>query len=182
MLKGTIIYLEGVSSSGKTILARTLQVRLPEPFFLLSGDMFWEMGPNNGIEPTAFDNDVIFPEIDLITQNTMKLFSKLGIDFIIDFVPVRGNFADLLCENPVLYVNVFCPAEELRRREKERGNRQIGLAESQLGDMFPQDKYDITVNTFANTADECADKIIELLKYPDKFTAFRNLLDKQHET
>jgi len=75
-----------------------------------------------------------------------------------------------------LYVGVFCPLEELRRREKERGNREIGLAESQLDDMFPQDKYDITVDTFTNTAEECADKIIELLSYPDKFTSFKNLM------
>ena len=175
MEKGKIIYLEGVSSSGKTTLARTLQTRLPKPFFLLSGDMFWEMGPNNGIDPIVYENNVIFPKIDLLTRNTIKLFSDLGVDFIIDFVPVRGDFIELLSESPVLYVNVFCPIEELRRREKERGNRQNGLAESQLDDMFPQDKYDITVNTFTNTPEECADKIIELLNYPEKFTAFKTI-------
>jgi len=162
MPKGKIIYLEGVSSSGKTTLARTLQMRLPEPFFLLSGDMFWEMGPNNGIKPVLYENNVIFPKIDLITQNTIKLFSDLGIDFIIDFVPVQGSFAKLLCESRVLYVNVFCPIDELRRREKERGDRETGLAESQLASMFPQDKYDITVDTFINTPEECADRIIAL--------------------
>lgn len=175
MPKSKIIYLEGVSSSGKTTLARTLQTRLPEPFFLLSGDMFWEMGPNNGIKPIVFENDVIFPKIDLITRNTMKLFADLGVDYIIDFVPVKGGFAKILYESSVLYVNVSCPIEEIRRREKERRNRQIGLAESQLDDMFPQDKYDITVNTYTNTAEECADKIIELLDYPEKFTAFKSL-------
>ena len=176
MPKGKIIYLEGVSSSGKTTLARTLQMRLPEPFFLLSGDMFWEMGPNNGIKPIIYENNVIFPKIDLITRNTLKLFSDLGVDFIIDFVPVKGSFVKILYESPVLYVNVFCPIEELRRRENERENRQIGLAESQLDEMFPQDKYDITVNTFTNTPEECADKIIELLNSPDKFISFKNLM------
>ena len=176
MSKGKIIYLEGVSSSGKTTLARTLQTRLPEPFFLFSGDMFWEMGPNNGIKPINYDNDVLFPKIDLVTQNTLKLFSDIGIDFIIDFVPVRGNFVKILYESPVLYVNVYCPIDELRRREKERENCHIGLAESQLKDMFPQDKYDITVDTFNNTPEECADKIIELLNCPDKFISFKKLI------
>ena len=175
MSKGKIIYLEGVSSSGKTTLARTLQARLPKPFFLLSGDMFWEMGPNNGIKPIIYENNVIFPKIDLITQNTIKLFSNLGIDFIIDFVPVKGGFVNLLCKSSVLYVNVFCPIEELRRREKERGDREIGLAESQLDSMFPQDKYDITVDTFNNSIEECADKIIDFLNCPDKFSAFKTL-------
>ncbi|MDR0286887.1 MAG: chloramphenicol phosphotransferase CPT family protein [Clostridiales bacterium] len=93
----------------------------------------------------------------------MKLFSDLGIDFIIDFVPVRGDFVKILSESPVLYV-------------KKRGNRQIDWAERQLNDMLPQDKYDITVNTFTNTPEECADKIIALLNYPDKFTSFKNLM------
>ena len=99
----------------------------------------------------------------------------VNIDFIIDFVPVRGSFVKLLYESPVLYVNVFCPIEELRRREKERGDRSIGLWESQLDEMFPQDKYDITVDTFAHTPEECADKIIELLETPEKHTAFKTL-------
>ena len=175
MEKVKIIYLEGVSSSGKTTLARTLQARLPTPFFLLSVDMFWEMGPNNGIKPINYENNVIFPKIDLIAQNTLKLFSDLNIDFIIDFVPVRGNFVKILYESCVLYVNVFCPIEELRQREKERENRDIGLAESQLDDMFPTDKYDMTVDTHESTPEECADKIIEILNYPEKFTAFKTL-------
>ena len=133
------------------------------------------MGLNNGIKPVIYDNNVLFPKIDLITRNILKLFSDLGIDFIIDFVPVRGSFVDILYESHVLYVNVFCPIDELRRRERERRNRQTGLAESQFAEMFTQDKYDITVNTFTNTAEECADKIIELLDYPEKFTAFKAL-------
>jgi chloramphenicol 3-O phosphotransferase len=110
----------------------------------------------------------------------MKLFADSGIDFIIDFVPVRGSFAGIFYENPVLYVNVFCPAGELRRRERERTNRPVGLAESQLGEMYPPDKYDITVDTSANTTQQCADKIIELLNFPDKFTSFKNLTVINH--
>lgn len=38
MKRGNIIFLNGVSSSGKTTLAKVLQDRLSEPFFLLSPD------------------------------------------------------------------------------------------------------------------------------------------------
>ena len=176
MQKGRTIYLEGVSSSGKTTLARTLQKRLSEPFFWLAGDMFWDMAP----PPNTFGNNVIFPKVESATINTLKLFPDLGIDVIIDFVPVGAsylinNFIKNPYEFPVSYVNVTCPIEELRRREKERGDRQIGLAESQLEQLNPQDIYDITVDTFNNTTEECADKIIALLNYPEKFTALKNL-------
>ena len=41
--------------------------------------------------------------------------------------------------------------------------------------------YDITIDTYNNTAEECADKIIELLDYPEKFTAFRTLWSQRKE-
>jgi chloramphenicol 3-O phosphotransferase len=102
----------------------------------------------------------------------LPIFGKSGII----------KFSKVLHECPVLYVGVTCPLEELRRREKERGERQyefqkgfgIGLSESQLPSMASQDEYDIIVDTYANSSEECADKIIEMLSYPEKFTAFNN--------
>ena len=44
--------------------------------------------------------------------------------------------------------------------------RYIGRAEKQLQRMKPQDTYDIIVDTFNISTEECADRIIELLDYP----------------
>ena len=71
MRKGKIIYLEGVSGAGKTTLARTLQTRLPEPFFWLAGDMFWNIAP----PPNTFELAVLFPKIESAIINTIKLYS-----------------------------------------------------------------------------------------------------------
>jgi len=168
MKKGRIIFLEGVSSSGKTTLAKTLQARLPVPFFWLAGDTIWTMAP----EKFKLDMEVIFPKIDAATINTIKLFSDLGIDAIVDMVPViksNKKFADMLRKRPVLYVNVTCPLEELRRREQERGDRQIGLGESQLAGLSPPGKYDIIVDTHNSTCEECADQIIGKMNCLGKF-------------
>jgi len=167
MKKGRIIFLEGVSSAGKTTLAKTLQARLPEPFFWLAGDTIWTMAP----EKFKHDMEVIFPKIDAATINTIKLFSKLGIDVIVDIAPViRSNrkFAKMLRNCPVLYVNVTCPPEELRRRERARGDRQIGLGESQLAGLSPQGAYDIIVDTHNSTCEECAEQIIAVLNHKFK--------------
>jgi chloramphenicol 3-O phosphotransferase len=82
---------------------------------------------------------------------------------------------NLLYEYPVLSVLVTCPIEEARRREKERGNRRIGASEQSLKDVDPNVLYDITVDTFNSSKEECADKIIELLDNPANFTAFKTL-------
>ena len=180
MTKGKIIYLEGVSSSGKTTLAKALQARLPKPFFWLAGDTFRDMAPEKFLDSPT----VIFPEIEAATIHTIRLFSDLGIDAIVDIVPVSmSNSLDLfiqaLHQCPVLYIGVTCPLEELRRREKQRGDRPTGLGESQLSWMGSQDAYDIVVDTHNQPMEECADQIIALLDFPEKFTAFRNRLTRQ---
>ena len=174
MDKGRIIYLEGVSSSGKTTLAKTLQDRLSEPFFWLASDIFL------GMAPIKFQNDMdlMYPKIESSLINTVKLFSEINLNVIVDIVhisKVRDNFVKALHEFPVIYVNVACPVEELRHREKERGDRKIGNAESQLIGLPPKEAYDIIVNTHENSSEECADKIIEALADPNNFTAFKTL-------
>ena len=190
MQKGKIIFLNGVSSSGKTTLAKALQERLPEPFYWLAVDTFIEtIMPKKYFSIDGFNPDggepVIFKTISL-AQHTIKFFADIGTNTIVEHIlfpfieiqPYKNQTAEcieLLHECPVLFVHVTCPLEELRRREKERGDRDIGRAEIQLPHLTSQDSYDITVDTFASTTDECADMIIEMLNYPEKFTAFKTL-------
>ena len=68
-----------------------------------------------------------------------------------------------------------CPLEELRRREKKRGDRKTGWGESLLPELDPQDMYDMSVDTYNNTNEECADQIIALTGYGEKHTAFKTL-------
>jgi len=194
MKKGKIIFLNGVSSAGKTTLAKTLQARFSEPFFLLSNDMFCDMGPEKfwDMNPDKTGSVALTG-----LHHTVKTFSDIGINTIVDHVLLKGQGINynatnsdnldecitLLHEYDVLFVHVICPLEELRRREKERGDRDIGQGESQLPQLNPQDTYDITVDTFNETKEECADKIMGLLNFPEKHTAFKHLwLQRQLKT
>lgn len=108
------------------------------------------------------------------------MYSDMGYNTIVDVVfdddYLPSKMLEILYDYPALFVQVTCPLEELQRREKERGDRDIGLAESQLPDLYPIDKtYDITVDTYANTTEECAEKIIALLDNPNNFQAFKKL-------
>jgi chloramphenicol 3-O phosphotransferase len=63
---------------------------------------------------------------------------------------------------PLMLVKVVCPIDELRRREMQRGDRDIGNAEWQMNQgLYPTEGYDITVDTFEDSLAECADRIIQ---------------------
>lgn len=176
MQKGKIIILNGVSSSGKTTLAKTLQERLNEPFFWIGGDAFIDMMP----EKFYNEDCVLLGKTVSILHHTIKVFSDRELNAIFDCVFEETAWmeecVELLREYPVLFVHVTCPLEELQRREKERGDRGIGLAEAQIPLLNPKDNtYDITVDTHNNSKEECADMIIDMLNYPENFTAFKTL-------
>ena len=182
MEKGKIIILNGVPSSGKTTLAKTLQRRLAQPYFNMDIDAFCMMSP----ERFNIDNFSVQHNFVSNMFHAVKVFSDIGFNLVVPCV-FLGDFTGacdflnkcvaLLHTYPVLFVHVTCPEEEILRREQKRANdnRKVGDAAGLLSMLVPRDTYDITVNTFNETLDECADKINELLTYPDKFTAFKTL-------
>ena len=185
MQKGKIIWLNGVSSAGKSTLSKILQNRLLEPFYVLANDMF----TNDIVSPVNFINidiDATYQRALKGMYHAIKGFSDAGINVIVDDVLLSEDGYDrlkqcikLLYDYPVLFVHVTCPVDELRRREENRGDRDVGQGESQLAILTPQDIYDITVNTYNDSTEICADKIIEASSSPDKFSAFK-ILWSQH--
>jgi len=187
MQKGKIIFLNGVSSAGKTSLAKALQHKLDTPYYWLSEDIFREMTPKKFDNEDNEENERAWVNSILGMYHTAKMYSDLGWNTIIDTVMDEDFWvkkaAGLLHDYPAIFVHVTCPPEELQRREKERGDRVIGLAVEQLAYLCPQDNtYDVTVDTHANTTEECADKIIDLLGNVDNFQAFNMLWRQESNT
>jgi len=178
MCAGNIIILNGVSSAGKTTLAKTLQNRLSQPYFNMDVDVFARMAPSHG-KFYVDNNYSIQWEFASNMFHSVKLFSDMGFNLIVPVIFFEGNplnkCVTILHGYPVLFVHVECPVEELRRREKERGDREIGMAENLLSVMNSTDTYDIKVNTYLCSAEECADRIIKKLNDCNNFTAFENL-------
>jgi len=187
MNKGKIICLNGVSSSGKSTLARSLQESLKEPYYWMSEDTFTFILPDkfNIFKNDTIENEKIWDQAIINYYHAIKMYSDRGYNVIVDGVLDDEEWVDvfvgILHENPVLFVHVTCPEEELIRRELSRGDREIGLAVEQLAYLSPKEQiYDITVDTHVNTTEECADKIIALLDSPDNFQAFRTLYTLRH--
>ena len=177
MKKGRILFLNGPSSAGKTTLAWELQTNAPSYWYWLPFDYFldavpsqlWDNNESEGFR-TAYD----------LHHECIKLISDQGKDIIVDTVMYDEDsflsFVNKFAEYPVIMVKVICPVEELNKRERERGDRDIGLAANQFKQMEPQTKYDLIVDTHAKSANECACSIIELLKSPEQqFTSFITL-------
>ncbi|WMJ88690.1 chloramphenicol phosphotransferase CPT family protein [Anaerocolumna sp. MB42-C2] len=175
---GKIILLNGVSSSGKTTLAKELQKVLQEPYFHLSYDTFFFMMPQKYF---GYDNEVCESMINLL-HNCIVTFTKLKANVIIDHVFYKKSMLldciNLLKDYPVLFVGVHCPLNELERREKERGNRRVGQAKEQLEFFHKNEIYDIEVDTFNNTISECAQLITDKLVTYEFSKAFTEMYDR----
>lgn len=188
MEKGKIIFLNGVSSTGKSTLSKTLQQRLTEPYHWLNVDNFIEFTDMRQHPSTYFEEGKdpvsLFPHV-------VKLYSDMGVNVIADvaFMKWKGprmflaeetmeKCIEMLHDYPLAYVHVTCPYDEVRRRHEKRGNRgrelKIEHSEQELvGDI--DGIYDLTVDTLNETMEECADRIIALSKYQEKITAFKTL-------
>ena len=163
--KGRIIILNGVSSSGKTTLAKVLQDRSPIPLYKLDIDDFILMSPEkfNDYEHNDFSVQYAFASKIF---HVVKLFSDMGFDMVVPHMFFKNTdtlkeFKVLLKDYPVLIVNITCPVEELNKRELSRGDRNPGSAEEQLQLLETQFDNSITVNNFESTNEECAEMIIK---------------------
>jgi chloramphenicol 3-O phosphotransferase len=172
MEKGTIILLNGVSSSGKSTLGKELVKLLPD-YFHFGGDNFdilielMEDRPNNRLIPV---------ETDVFFHRAIAMFSDLEVNIIVDHVLfnefTRQDCLKVLSAYPVLFVGVHCPIEELERRERLRGDRHIGQAKQQLDFVHKHEIYDVEVDTCNESMEACARKIIEVLQqgnYPSNW-------------
>lgn len=176
MKKGHIIWLNGVSSSGKSSLTQELQKILPEPYFCIGQDTFTDIiapclsGYYNGID----SDSLWYVAVDAM-YHTIKTYSVMGLNVIVDHVVLNqdngkeqklfNSCIDELKIYPITFVKVICSLEELKRREISRGDRDIGNAEWQFKQgLYPMDGYHVFVDTSITSLVECAEKIHKALE------------------
>ena len=173
MSHGKIILLSGTSSSGKSTLAKNLQKNLDEPFLHFQLDDFIKMLPRN-------DDSEMFERMIRGMNCSIAAFAEEGNNLIVDHVLIDNRWLEqclqLLNNYYVLFVGVDCPLEELKRREKLRDARRQGFAEQQFKNIHKGKSYDVLVNTFEMTPDECMQKVLIFYKNeaPSAFQNMRN--------
>ena len=168
MEKGRIIYLNGVTSSGKTSIVEALQARRDVFFYVVANDLFQEM---IGEEYLQEDYWKYLGEVIIMMYHTAKLFSDMGKNVIIDSIlveregvaPHYERMKEILGNNPLDIVEVYCPLDICRQRNIDRGDRYESQSDEQAELMAKDIRYSIRVDTSLLSPAECADKILREL-------------------
>jgi chloramphenicol 3-O phosphotransferase len=176
-----LIVLNGASSSGKTVLCKKLQEVLSEPYIHLEEDCFvfntyhdrflaGDLGP------------VIFRRTMLGYYRSLKAFLSADQNVLADtgfYSPeLLAEFVRELLTERVWLVGVQCDLAELERRERLRGDRQIGLAKEQRLSIHAGVAYDIEVDTSTATVAECAAAIKAMVEEAGAPRALGELVER----
>jgi chloramphenicol 3-O phosphotransferase len=184
MKPGTIILLNGTSSSGKTAIVRALQEILEAPFIDAGLDRFLWMLPRRYLDRPLWDEVLgLATEAGPVGQrlvsglhHSIAALSRAGNNVVADHVLVERQWLDecarLFGELPALLVGVRCPLHVLEQREAARKDRTLGQARAQFPLVHAHGIYDLEVDTSVLSAEACALQIkrrLEARGFPDAF-------------
>ena len=101
--------------------------------------------------------------------HTAKLYSDMGKNVLIDGIlvereeikPHYEQLKEILKENPLDIVEVYCPLEICRDRNIARGDRFENQSQEQFDLMAEDIKYSMRVDTSVLSAVECAEAIVK---------------------
>lgn len=166
MDKGRIIFLNGVTSSGKTSIVEAMQ-EYSEPFFyVVANDLFENMIGDKHLQQNYWK---YLSEVVKMMYQVAKVFSDDGKHVLIDGIlverpelqPHYARVQEWFEGYPFDIVEVYCPLDVCRQRNLDRGDRSEGQSEEQSKLMAADIRYRYKVDTSISTPEECAEQIIE---------------------
>lgn len=100
--------------------------------------------------------------------HTAKLYSDMGKNVLIDGILVERDeiaphyrqLTEILKDNPLDLVDVYCPLEICRERNIARGDRSESQSDEQYELMAKDIAYKLRVDTSLHSAEECAEIIV----------------------
>lgn len=185
---GTIILLNGASSSGKTSILKAIQQLSPIPYLDAGIDRFIWMLPKRYLERPLWD-DVLGLATEA-GETGRRLFagmhraiaalSRQGNPVVADHVLVEAAWAaDCAAQFaglPAWLVGIRCPLEVLEERERVRRDRTLGQARAQFEKVHAACVYDLEVNTSCLSPEECARVILNRVNSGEPPAAFKRML------
>lgn len=190
LVPGTIIILNGASSSGKSSILSSIQNTFNEPFLDAGIDKFIFMLPQRYLERPLWD-DVLGLAVEA-GDSGLKVFS--GMHHAIAALSMRGNHvaadhvlvekawwvecASLFHQLPAYLIKVYCPLEILVEREARRTKRTPGQAKAQYERVHMFAECDLEVDTSQHTAETCAKMIYDRIHSNTPPQAFLQLYER----
>lgn len=184
MKPGTVIVLNGTSSSGKSSLLRALQTELTDPYLDAGLDKFlWMLPPRYLAAPLwsevmgeANRAGVVGDRLVRGLHAAVAELSKVGNNVIVDHVLVEPawveHLAKVLAGLPTLFVGLFCPLPTLEERERARADRTLGQARLQFDLVHQGACYDLVVNMSVLSAQHAAKEVAAHLAHSGPNYAF----------
>ena len=165
MEKGRIVFLNGVTSAGKTSIVEAIQERDDVFFYVVANDLFQEMVGERFLREDYWK---YLSEVIILMYHTAKLYSDMGKNVLIDGILVERDeikphyqqLLEILKDNPLDIVEVYCPLNICRNRNIERGDRYENQSEEQYELMAENIQYRLRVDTSLLSSKECAHIII----------------------
>jgi len=166
--KGKVIFLNGVTSAGKTSIVEALQEREDIFFYVVANDLFQEMVGDKFLRKNYWK---YLSEVIIMMYHTAKLYSDMGKNVLIDGIlvereeikPHYNQLIEILADNPLDVVEVYCPLDICRQRNLIRGDRYESQSDEQYELMAKNIKYYLKVDTSKYSSVECADIIVKEL-------------------
>lgn len=167
--KTKLIVLNGTSSSGKTTIAKKLQEMFyPEIYFYASIDTELFSFPLHRMSRAEY-SAIVDNALIVMSKRTRACLDS-GISVIVDTVFQDDQFEVFNEFNKYyspIYIKVCCNLETLKSREAKRGDRRIGLAESQLEDLNLPLPYSLEIDTSINNTSSNCEQIIKIVRGSD---------------
>jgi chloramphenicol 3-O phosphotransferase len=165
-----VIVLNGGSSSGKSSMARCLQIVLPRPWLTLGVDTLIEAmppeleGQGAGLTFDADGGVAVGPEfrrLEAAWYGGIGAMARAGVGVIVDDVFLGGGVSQDRLQSAleavdVLWVAVHCDPTVATEREGRRSDRIPGMAASQAEIVHHGVRYDVEVDTTSASPMECA--------------------------
>ena len=115
--------------------------------------------------------DRYLSEVIIMMYHTAKLYSDMGKNVLIDGILVERDeisphyqrLLEILRDNPLDLVEVYCPLDICRKRNIIRGDRYESQSDEQYELLAKNIKYRLRVDTSLCSPSECADIIIKEL-------------------
>lgn len=197
MSDGRVLFLQGASSVGKSTLAKALQLGLDEYWWVLEADDITRMQPTgprtDWWEPTPEErpHPSWNPELRLARwlsgyfgclatlartgSNVIAVGGWLETSWLLELAATLDGI-DALC------VGVYCPPEELERREIARRDRAPGYSRSQWDRVHVHEPYDARVDTASQTTEEAVALIRRTLASPPEAPFFAHVRQLPRDT
>lgn len=174
-----VVLLNGVSSVGKGSVAKALQKIASRPMLHVQMDAFLEMlpaamfghpegyvfetGEQDGKPVTAVIGGPVMEAALRGMRGAVVALAEAGNDVIVDEVlwepDALADYRRRLSPYAFHTVGLFAPLDVIEQRERQRGDRDLGLARWQYDKVHVGMTYDLELDASAATPDQLAAEI-----------------------